>query len=74
MPFVPLPSEGGWHFVAREHVIAVKHVGPKKASVIITGGITLETSEESHAVHRRIEAASAGPPPPTGRPQPQRRT
>ena len=65
MQFVPLPADGGWHFVAREHIIAVKHVGPKKTSVVITGGVVLETNEESHAIQKRIEAVPAEPASPS---------
>jgi len=60
MDLVPLPSsDGGWHFVERSQIVAVKHIGPKKCSVIVTGGLILETNEDSHAIHRRIESSTS---------------
>jgi hypothetical protein len=55
MRFVSLPSGTGWHFVNVEEIIAVKHTGPRKTSVLLTGGIALECSEDTHVIHKRID-------------------
>ena len=55
MRLVSLPSGAGWHFVSIDEITAVKYTGPKKTTVIITGGVALECSEDTHVIHKRIE-------------------
>jgi hypothetical protein len=52
---VSLPLGSGWHFVRVDQILAVKYAGPKKSTVILVGNISLEVSEDSHVVHKRIE-------------------
>lgn len=52
---VPLPLGSGWHFVRVDQIVAVKYTGPKKTTVILLGNISLEVTEDSHVVQKRIE-------------------
>jgi hypothetical protein len=55
MQFVSLPSGQGWHFVNVEEIVAIRFGQPGKSTVFLTGGIMIECSEETHAIHKRIE-------------------
>ncbi|PWT83565.1 MAG: hypothetical protein C5B58_06325 [Acidobacteria bacterium] len=52
---VPLPFGSGWHFVQVSSILAVKWNGAKKSTVLLTGNIQLEVTEDTHVVNKRIE-------------------
>jgi hypothetical protein len=52
---VPLPCGSGWHFIRVDQIVAVKFMAVKKTVVHLAGDISVEVSEDTHVVRKRIE-------------------
>ncbi|MBV8977684.1 MAG: hypothetical protein JO261_04445 [Alphaproteobacteria bacterium] len=70
MTFVPLPCDGGWHYIDPSQIIGVQATGEKRCEVLLFGGLSLPVSEESYAVYKRLEShRTAQPQPAQGAPR-----
>jgi len=57
LAFVALPCHDGWHYIERSQILGVQAAGEKQCRVLLAAGLALDVSEDSSAVHRRIEPA-----------------
>jgi hypothetical protein len=66
MVFIEVKSLGGINYIRASSVIAVQYVEPKKCTVVMGTGATVQCTEAAKDIADRIEAAVATDPAPAG--------